>query len=527
MERITRRARRGICAAVVILLSLGLASLVEPAVAGSSSLTVTPGSYVGGQLVTFTGRMGVPGKRAIHLQYNMGHSWNDVEGFTRYTAADGSFSLTYPAPSMFNIKMRVVSGSLATPAWNFVAKSQEVSVSLLLDPPLDVLGEHQVVAGLPFTLVADAAPSLKAHPDLPPPVIVGRTLTLQRRLADGTWTNAGATTLTNKLGVGLFVVTVPPGGPDEVTYRVREENWTAGGNKIGWFPSFPFTVQVLDAIPRLPGLTPRAAGSTSVPTSAASLAAADRHARYVLADTASKAWGWGMSNWDFAWEYGESLSSRPSRGLKPVGSWTDGSTGSGRAAKHNGGLTLDSGPNPTGPGDVGDTFATMQGNPATYGRWEVRYRARRYETGAGNFHAVFELVPARASDYHCGAQNITLADIPVYGPNFTVGAKSRSGHQWSLTRNTAFGDKPQSLAVEVAKSHITWFLNAKPFATVKTPAAISAVPKTLRLTLVGDGDKEMNHTQFISDWQRGWSLAKGKQVMKGTVLRAKSFTPAC
>jgi hypothetical protein len=534
MERFLLRARRSICATVVVMLSVAATTLVEPAVAGSGSLTVSPGSYVGGQLVTFSGNMGVPGKRKIHLQFSMsnGSSWVDVEHSAAYTASNGSFSFGFPAPSMFNIKMRVVSGSLATPSWNFNAKSQEVAVTLGEDLT-HTLGDHQVVAGVPFTILADAAPDLKSHPDLPPPVIVGRTLTLQRRTDAGTWTNVGAVTVTDGLGHGLFLQTIPPGGPESVTYRVREENWTIGGNKIGWFPSFPFTVEVLDSFPPKGAVADRTRPAASVPAASvpAGAGAVDVGAvtspRAVAAVTASKAWGWGMSNWDFAWEYGESLSSPPSRGLIPKGSWIDASTGSGRAAKHNGGLVLDSGPNLNGPGDYGTTFATMTGNPATYGRWEMRFRARRFETGSGDYHAKIELVPSKASDYHCGAQNITVADVPIYGSTFSVGAKSRSGHQWKLTRKTALKDTPVSFAVEVTKSHITWFLNGQPFATVKNSAAVSDVPKTLRLSLVGDGDQEMNHEQLISDWQRGWSLKRGKPVTKGTVLKAQSFTPSC
>ena len=62
---------------------------------------------------------------------------------------------------------------------------------------------------------------------------------------------------------------------------------------------------------------------------------------------------------------------------------------------------------------------------------------------------------------------------------------------------------------------------------VRSKAAVSDVPMTLRLSLVGDGDKEMNHTQILSDWERGWSLDRGKQVTRGASLKRGSYDATC
>ena len=66
----------------------------------------------------------------------------------------------------------------------------------------------------------------------------------------------------------------------------------------------------------------------------------------------------------------------------------------------------------------------------------------------------------------------------------------------------ALADVSHNYAVEVARDHITWFLDGRPIATVKDRAAISDVPLTLRLSLQGDGNKEMNRTRAMFDWMR-------------------------
>ena len=99
------------------------------------------------------------------------------------------------------------------------------------------------------------------------------------------------------------------------------------------------------------------------------------------------------------------------------GRWLDASDGSGRASHNNGGLGLDSRPGASaGPGDRGTTSATLQGNPQKYGRWEIRLRSWSRESSAEDYRVKIELVPDRAADYLCGAQNITVADYGIHTP---------------------------------------------------------------------------------------------------------------
>ena len=482
------------------------------------SLLVSPGSlFVAGQRLTFSGDLGVRGVRRIHLQQHMGRTgdvWGDIDGFSAKTEADGSFSFRYPAPSMFNLRLRVAAKGAVTGSWGFDAKSQDLTLSTGRIPGL---GEDEVLEGLPFNIVVDTTPTLVGRPDLPAPPIPGRTLTLQQRVDGDTWKTLD-TTRTSLLGLGTFTRSVGDAG--YVTYRVREEDWSKDGDDIGWYPSFPFTVRVVD--PRHPdagrqeqdGAPSRPVGRGTAPVTRGG-------------QTAAKINQWGVSLWDFAWTGGESLTSKPYRGTDLHGWWRDYSDGSGRTAKVNGQIALDSGRNFRGDGDHGTTRATLQDNPATYGRWETAFRIKRFEAGAGDYHAVLELVPDRASDYRCGTRNITIADIDAGGHTLDIGVRNSRGRQWTAARRIDIGTRSAALGIEVARSHITWFADGRPIGVVRDPKAVPGVPMTLRLSLVGDGAEEMNHTQLFSDWERAWSLDRGKQVLRGASLRQRSYDAAC
>jgi hypothetical protein len=506
--------RIAVAASVVVSTLVGVVAPGSPASASSGSLSVSPHLYVGGQTVTFQGNLGVPGQRRISLQFFMGRPgdvWTKVEGFHRLTAGDGSFKFSYPAPSMFNIEYRVASRVAVTPAYSFDARSQD----LVLDPLPNGsgLGVGEELSGRPYTIQVDTTPVLPHRPDLPGPVFAGRGLTLQQRGGNGGWTTLDTAT-TDRSGNGSFTLPASPVG--SFVYRVREENWTQGGSKVGWFPSFPLAVDVVTVGSGPATTTKTTTTSPTIQTTAGS-----------AARTASSTYRWGPSLWDFGWEQGESLTSRPQRGSDRRGWWLDAATGLGRVAPHNGGLVLDSQRNWSGPGDFGTTTATLQGNARAYGRWEAKFRFKRSEIGAANYAARIELVPNSPNDYACGARNITVANVPLGGSTVGIGARN-GARQWQATRQIAVPeDKAVDFAIEVTRRHITWFYNGDPIGTVNNTAAVSDVPLTMRLSLVGDPNKEMNKTEFMSDWQRGWDLHTGSPVTNGASLRRSTFSGGC
>ena len=236
-----------------------------------------------------------------------------------------------------------------------------------------------------------------------------------------------------------------------------------------------------------------------------------------------------MSLFDFAWVFGESLSAPPYRGSNPKGSWTEYNDGGGRVSSHNGGLYFDSKRvNIPGTGDFGTTMATLQGNSMTYGRWEVRVRPRSYETSARDYDVRVELIPANANDYDCGAHNITMGELTAHGSSIAVGVNA-GDRQWTYRKSVGGSNNAISynLATEVAKDHVTWFVDGRPIATADTSKAVSGLPMTLRLSMVGDGQQEMNDTDVLADWQRGFSLLRGKQVTNGHAMETGSYSPTC
>ena len=511
--------RAVLVAAALVAVPLMLVATPTPAVAGNAWLTVSPKVYVGGQAVTFKGDLGTRGRDQIWLQLNFnrpGDEWTDIPDFHRRTHRDGSFRFKYVAPSMFNTSYRVVSRSAVTPGFLFNARSQEVLLHVPANAPN--LKPRQELAGTPYSINVETAPSLRHRADLPPPVIPDRTLTLQQQNPDGSWQTL-AQSATDAQGLGTFTVA----GSDVAgcyVYRVREEDYTKGANEIGWFPSFPYAVAVVT-----PGVAsascphPVRAGATSAPPT---WAPSGRRP----VPTAGETYHWPRL-WDFTWEEGQSLTSPPWRGSVLKGWWLDRTTGYGRVAHRNGGVMLDSQRDRSGRGDFGTTSLTLHGNAMAYGRWEAKMRFKRGETGARDYHARIELIPNSPKDYACGAHNITVADVLVGGSSIHIGATNGT-KQWRATRQmTVPEDRAVTFAVEVTPRHVTWFYKGSPIGTVKSRAASSDIPMTMRLSLVGDQNYEMNKTTFMSDWQRGFDLSSGTQVTRGGSLNEGTFSGGC
>ena len=71
------------------------------------------------------------------------------------------------------------------------------------------------------------------------------------------------------------------------------------------------------------------------------------------------------------------------------------------------------------------------------------------------------------------------------------------------------------------------FVDSRVIGTVRSRAAVPDVPLTLRLRLVGEGNREMNTINFISDWQRGFSLDRGRRVASGPALKRGTHSGGC
>ena len=510
----------------------------------ASTLRVSPKEYVGGQRILFAGDLGVAGKRRVKLQLNLsrpGDEWKDVNGFRkRWTRSDGSFRFRYTAPAMFGIQMRVASGKHRTSPIEFHARSQDLVIAI--ESGRSGLDADEVQAGSPFDLVVDTTPEggsdLARRTDLPPPAFPGRELTLQRRAGDGTWNTVQTPEVTTDArGIGVFSDLTLPASPSQVVFRVTQEKWTAKKSRIGWYPSFPTYVNVVSQQRTAAGASARPADTA--PTALAGLAVATAQTagegeplsvgRDVASKTAAERYQWRPSLWDFGWTYGESLTDRPSRGSDRVGWWQDWADGTGRAAKHNGGLMLDSQrQNKDDLGSsVGTTMATLQDNPMRYGRWEVRLRMKSTETSHRDLLAHIELVPEGTAP-RCHAEGITIASASPHSRGVEIGVRNQAGKSWSRTEpGISVNGTSHAVAVEVTKKHISWFLEGRLIGTVTDRAAIPDGPMTLRVSLQGKDQDRVNRTQAIFDWMRGYALDRGRKVGGGPSLSQGTHSHYC
>jgi len=502
-------------AAFVPALAPAVAPATSPSFAGSAaaatitgSLSVTPTRYVAGQAVRFRGHLGSTA-RTVSLQSHMnrpGDSWDDVPDSTVHTDSNGDFDFWFRAPAMFNISYRIVGGGLATPSYLFTASPQELTLTPVNGDPDYPF--YRVRAGAQFTAVVDTAPTVRTTFGTPPP-IPGRTVTLQERTAPNRWQTI-ATDTTDADGQASFTVTAPASGTQVL--RARQERWTAGASRIGWFASFPAYFAV--------------SGDSHVDEPPTAATIPDRTPQSPFRPTASQHYGWGRVRYDYAWERGQDLDSPPSKGDVLAGRWRATSDGTGRATPFNGGLVLQSKLKHVGPGDRGTTTATLHRAAQAYGRWEFRLQGRTWETGARPSQFLLELVPAGSGVKDCSPQSIVLADFTMGSPGLRFGVRSRSADLvWRRTLpDVRLADQPFNVAVEISRRHITWFRDGDPIGTVKDRRAHLGVRLVPRLSLIGEQNVEMNGAQVNSDWQRSWSLRAGEQVTSGAALTRAPYS---
>lgn len=208
-------------------------------------------------------------------------------------------------------------------------------------------------------------------------------------------------------------------------------------------------------------------------------------------------------------------------GPKP-GFWKQ--TGRGVVRTQNGMLTLMS----TRKGSVS---AKLDLPGHTYGRWEIRMRARRMETvkGGSNFKVVTELVPGGTRDQHCGGRDIGLE-------NFTLGTNTVKSYVHTLPNNSFRGFKGRHLrndrwhtyGVEVAKDHISWFVDAHVVHTERRDAALDPVPRQLKFELRALRGKTMHPSRMQMDWMRYWTMrAPNERSVKAPAFELSKYNGAC
>lgn len=528
-------SRSLLCALGALVTSLSLialpgASPSSSAQQSSTSLSISPAIFVGGQSLTFTGTLAGAPNSSLKIQtlFNRpGDSWNTRDGVVASTNSSGGYSFAYPGPNNFGISFRVLAGNGTTSQAVMLEPRQQEVVLSLNGGAEQAAGT--VVSGEEFTINVNTTPTGRGNLGRPAPPFPGRTIDLQQRVLTNQWKTVDTTSSASD-GTATFITTVSE--PGDVAYRVRLDDIKTDGNEIGWFPSHPLLIDVVaPGTPTPTGTSPTSTRTTVGESSTSSSTAARASSSKGATPLASTRYKWGPFRYDFAWEGGESLTDKPYRGTHRTGTWLDASDGSGRVAHYNGGMALSSHVSEfPGQGDLGTTTATLEGNAMTYGRWEFRRRIDVFENAGADYRVKIDLVPALEQDARCGLNVINVADVSFDSDWARIGVSSaRAQKAWSGTRRIPrLGDGAHTFGVEVTPRHITWFLDGESLATVKRRKAVPRVPLTPQLSLVGTEDTEMRRTRVLYDWQRGWPLNKqAKASERGPRIKASAVKSRC
>lgn len=157
----------------------------------------------------------------------------------------------------------------------------------------------------------------------------------------------------------------------------------------------------------------------------------------------------------------------------------------------------------------GTVTATRDRRGYRTGRWEIRIRSRRYGHAAADFTVLTELVPARDRDQHCGAQNIALHRYRIGGEAADFYTRSLPGSEFTESHAmTLHDDEWHTFGVEVARDHVSWFVDSRVVTTEKRSAAFPDVPLTVRFTMQAEPGAQMNQSRMQMDWLRYFTLAR-------------------
>jgi hypothetical protein len=195
--------------------------------------------------------------------------------------------------------------------------------------------------------------------------------------------------------------------------------------------------------------------------------------------------------------------------------------GTGNVREQHGMLTLNTGPRRT-------TSATLGLRGHRTGRWEIRMRARRYEFKHRNYQVLTELIPAGRPE-HCGAQNIGIESFRLGKNTVKHFIHTLPDHTYRAFKGRNMGtDRWHTFAVEVARTHISWFVDAHIITTERRPAALRHVPLTLRFSLRAKPGKRMNRSRMQMDWMRYWSMrAKNERSIQAPQTTASTWNGGC
>jgi hypothetical protein len=176
----------------------------------------------------------------------------------------------------------------------------------------------------------------------------------------------------------------------------------------------------------------------------------------------------------------------------------------------------------------GDVSATLTGHPRRYGRWETRVRAEQFAAGHTPYRVVAELIPT-SGGYHCGARSIVLGSYRLGSHRAGMAVRTLPNNTFTAHKRLDLRPGPfHTYAVEVTRSHISWFVDTHVLRTERRPAALSGATFTVRFRLAAPQGARMNPGRMQMDWVRYYTLERrNARSISAPQLTRGTYAGAC
>jgi hypothetical protein len=224
---------------------------------------------------------------------------------------------------------------------------------------------------------------------------------------------------------------------------------------------------------------------------------------------AAKVFRWGTEKWRYEFE----------TGAFPRKVWK--STQPKRIGQQFGMLTINAGPSTRRIRTWGDV------RPAAYGRWETRMRAVELNKVGRHFRFTWRLVPA--GGHRCGSKMITMATYRP-GDKLVRGfVRTRPTHAFDFARARDLRSRAwHAFAVEVTRTHISWFVDTKVVRTERRPAALEGYRLVPEFVIQGVKGHTMRRSRLQMDWVRHYTLQrKSAKSIKAPAMRRATYNQGC
>jgi hypothetical protein len=179
------------------------------------------------------------------------------------------------------------------------------------------------------------------------------------------------------------------------------------------------------------------------------------------------------------------------------------------------------------PSRIQKMVTWREGHKAAYGRWEARVRAVELSAGR-QFNFTWELVPFtrdRCNDNRIVLASYTPGDKVVRG----MVRSAKSGKKFTFAKPLDLRSRAwHAYAVEVTKTHISWFVDTRVVRTERRPAALSGtkwIPQ-FRIEAAQAGGNRSSWLQM--DWVRHYTLDRpNAKSINAPRMQMSDFKPTC